>query len=234
MQNFKTTIIIPVAALVIGLAIGLGIGHMQVRKEQHISQDKVREANKRIAFVQKKMTEEKNEETDSIEQQCKGDLDKLQSEKKGLAGQLGQLKVQVQSMELKARESSQASARAKKESDEAAVRAQKEIHKMELNSQELDEKNKKMTGEKLALDAELKKTTQSFGQCTSNNAELCIISGELLKKYRHKGFGTIFTEKEPLTQIGKVQLEHLTQQYKEEIQKLEVKKNEVAGKHDKE
>ncbi len=234
MQNFKTTIIIPVAALVIGLVIGLGIGHMQVKKEQQIAQDKVREANKRIAFVQKKMTEEKNEETDSIEQQCKGDLDKLQSEKKGLTGQLGDLKDRMQKMDMKIRELVEASVRTKKESDEAAVRAQKEIHKMELNSQELDNKLKKMTEGKLALQSDLKKSTQSLGQCASNNAELCIISEELLKKYRHKGFGTIFIDKEPLTQVGKVQLEQLTQQYKEEIQKLEIKKNEVAGKHDKE
>jgi len=234
MQNFKTIIIIPVAALIMGLAVGLGIGHMQVGKAQQIAQDKIKEANRKIAFVQKKMTEEKNEETDSIEQQCKGDLDKLQIEKKDLTGQLGNLKNQIQKMDLKIMESAEAAARTKKESYEAAVRAQKEIHKVELNNQELDDKLKKMTGEKLALDAELKKTAQSFGQCASDNAELCIISGELLKKYRNKGFGTIFKETEPLTQIGKVELEQLTQQYKEEIQKLEIKKNEVTGKHDKE
>ena len=49
MQNFKTIIIIPVAALIMGLAVGLGIGHMQVGKAQQIAQDKIKEANRKIA-----------------------------------------------------------------------------------------------------------------------------------------------------------------------------------------
>jgi hypothetical protein len=226
MQNFSKKIIIPVVALVIGLAIGLGIGQMQVKKEEKISIDKIKEANRKIAFVQKKLTEEKNEATGSIEQQYQGDLDKLQNEKKGLAGQLGKLKDQIQKMDLKIRESAEASARTKKEADEAAVRARKELYKVELNSQELDDKLKKVTGEKQALHAELKKTTQSLGNCAFNNAELCSIADELLKKYRNKGLGSILRENEPLTQLGKIKLEHLTQQYEEEIQKLQIKKNE--------
>ncbi len=226
MQNFKKTILIPVAALVIGLVIGLGIGHMQFKKEQKISQDKIKEAAKKIAFIQKKMAEEKNEETASIENHYHGDLEKLQNEKKGLAAQFGNLKDQIQKMDMKIRESVEASAKTKKESDEAAVRAKKELNEMERNIQELDNKLRKITGEKQALQTELNKTTQSLGQCASDNAELCSISWELLKKYRNKGFGTILADKEPLTQIGKVKLEQLTQQYEEEIQKLKIKKNE--------
>jgi chromosome segregation ATPase len=228
MQNSKKTIVIPLAALVIGLVIGLGIGHIQVRQEQKVSQDKIKEANKKIAFVQKRMAEENNDATVSIQQQCQGDLDKLQNEKKSLAAQLVKLKDQIQQRDMKIRESVEASARTKRESDEAAVRAKKELQEMERNSQELDNKLKKITGEEQVLQAELKKTTQSLGQCASDNAELSSISWDLLKKYRNKGFGTILAEKEPLTQIGKVQLEQLTQQYKEEIQKLKIGKNEKA------
>lgn len=229
MQNFKKQLlqkIIPAAALVIGLVIGLGIGHMQVTKEQKLSLDKIKEANRKIAFVQRKMTEEKNEATGSIEQQCQADLDKLQNEKKGLAGQLGKVKDQMQKMDLQIKVSAEAFARTKKESDEAAVRARKELHEMTLNSQELDDKLKKMIAEKQALLAELKKTTQALGNCASNNAELCSIADEILKKYRNKGLGSILRENEPLTQLGKIKLEQLTQQYEEELQKLKIKKNE--------
>ncbi len=220
-----------IVVLVIGLVLGLGIGHMQVRQEQKISQDKMKEVNRKIAYVQKKMTEEKNEATDSMEQQCQGDMDKLQNEKKGLAGQMGKLNDQIQKMDIKLRESAEASARTKKESDEAAVRAKKELHDMDLKSQEQE---KKAAGEKQALQAELKKTNQALGQCASNNAGLCNIADGLLKKYRNKGLGSILRENEPLTQLGKIELEHLNQQYVEEIQKLKIRKNEVAGKHDKE
>ena len=58
-------IIIPIVAVVIGLVIGLGIGQLQMKKEQKISQDRMKEASKKIAFIQKKMEEENSEEENS-------------------------------------------------------------------------------------------------------------------------------------------------------------------------
>jgi chromosome segregation ATPase len=230
-------ILILIVALTIGLAIGLGIGRMQIKKEQKVFQDKLKEASKKIAFIQKKMTEEKNEATASIEQECQGDLDKLekaQNEKKALGGQLGKLKEQLQKLETKGKESDEASARNKKEIQEMELKSKdldRELKKMTGENQALQAELKKTAGEKQALQGELKKTTEGLGHCESDNAELVIIAEELLKKYRDKGLGSVLAQKEPLTQIKKVQLEHFIQQYQEEIEKQKIKKNDAGGKN---
>ncbi|OGP13284.1 MAG: hypothetical protein A2052_02200 [Deltaproteobacteria bacterium GWA2_54_12] len=224
-------IIIPIAALAIGLIIGLSVSHIQVKKEQKVFQDKIREANRKITFTQKRMTEEKNEATVSIEQQYQEEMDKLLNQKKALGGQLLKLKEQVQTLEMKVRESDEAYARGKKESEEAYARNKKEILEMERNNKDLEDKLKKITGEMQTIQAELKKTTRDLDHCASNNAELCIIAEELVKKYRNKGLGTVLMEKEPLTQIKKAELEQFIRKYQEEIEQQKIKKNDEGGKN---
>ena len=238
-QSLLLKIVIPLVALSVGLIVGLGLGNSKIKKEQKFYQDKIKEANRRIAFLQEKMTEEKSGAV-SVEQQCQGELDKLdklQNEKKALGEQLARLKEQLQPLEMKAKDSDEASAKAKKlemkvkELDEASAKTKKELQEMERSSKDLDREVKKVTGEKQALQAELKKKDQDFGQCVTNNAELCIIADELLKKYQNKGIGAVILQKEPLTQIEKVELEKIVQQYQEEIGQRKIKKNEVEGKN---
>jgi hypothetical protein len=224
-------IIIPVAALAAGLVIGLGLSHFQIKKEQKIFQDKIKEANRKIAFTQKRMAEEKNEATVSIEQQYQDDIDELSNEKKAMGIQLGKLKGQVQTLEMTVRESAEASARIKKESDEALARSKKDVVEMDRINNDLDDKLKKSTGEKQTLQAELKKTDRDLDHCVSDNAELCIISEELVKKYRNKGLGTVLMEKEPLTQIKKAELESFIRKYHEEIEQHKIKQNDEGGKN---
>lgn len=220
-------IIIPVAALVAGLMIGLGVGQIQIKKEQKVYQDKIKEANKKAAYFQQKTAEGKNEAMVALEQQeqkCRGDLNKLQialqNEKKTLETQLGKLQEQTQKLELKV-----------KESDAAFAKTKQELQVMERNNKDLDHELKKTTAEKQALQAELKKTTRDLVQCSSNNAELCIIAEELVKKYKNKGIGAAIMEKEPLIQVKKIELEQFVQKYQEEIEQLKTKKNVVEGKH---
>jgi len=207
--------IIPVVAVIIGLIIGLGIGQYQLKKEQKISQDRMKEASKKISFIQKKMADEKTEATTSIEQKCQGDLDKMQNEKKALGGQLVKLKEQA-----KIKEADELTARNKKELQEAG----KKYDQAAQRTKELERDLKKVNGEKDALKAQLKKTTQKLSSCEESNANLCIIGEELVKAYKNKGVKDALLEKEPLTQIKKVELEQLAQKYKENIEQLKIKK----------
>ena len=45
-----------------------------------------------------------------------------------------------------------------------------------------------------------------------------------MKAYKNKGVKDAILEKEPLTQIKKVELEQLAQKYKEEIEQQKIKK----------
>ncbi len=216
-------IIVPAVALAIGLIIGLGICYFQVQKEQKIFQGKIAEANKKIAFIQKKMAEEKNQTVASMEQQYQSDLDKLQKEKIALGGQVGKFKATVEKLDKKIAEADKEDARLKKEFQEKESKYSQAVQ----NNKELDSSLKKVTGEKQTLQVQQQQTTKDLGQCTSNNAKLIIISDELLTKYRKKGLGTMLLQNEPLTQIKKVELEKLTDQYQDEIDQQKIKKNSV-------
>ncbi len=220
-------IIAPAVALAVGLSIGLGICYFQIQKEQKISQGKIAEASKKVAFMQKKMAEEKSETLASMEQQYNSDVEKLHKENAALGGQVGKYKEQVQTMEAKILASDKEAAKMKKELQECeskyALAAQQ--------NKDLDGSLKKVTGERQALQAEWQKTTKDLSQCSANNARLIILSQELLKKYWDKGLGTIILQNEPLTQLKKVELEKLIQQYREEIEKQKIKTSTVRGKN---
>jgi predicted nucleic acid-binding Zn-ribbon protein len=232
MRNFRFLPII--VSVVIGLAAGLGIGHIQTSKVQKICEDKMKEADRKVAFMERQMENARTEAattTSSVQQQCKDDQDKLgklQVEEKALNGQVGRLKDQLQQMESRASSSDEALARSKKELVETSARTKKEIQELERNNRDLETELKKTTGQnqtvQTQLQSDLKKTTQDLKRCVSNNAELCLIAEELLKKYRQKGLGAVLAEKEPLTEIRKVELEQFTQKYREEIERLKVEK----------
>ncbi len=219
-------IAVPAAALVAGLIIGLGVGQMQLNKQEKVCQDKIKEANKKVAFFQKKMAEDKTGAMASLEQneqKCRTDLDKLQltlrNEKKTLTGQLAALQEQKQKIEMQA-----------KSSEEESVKTKKELREAERSNKELEQGLKKTTAEKQGVQAELKRKTQDLAHCTSNNAELCVIADELLTKYRNKGVGAALLEREPLVQVKKVELEQLSQKYREEIEQLAIHKKDEEEK----
>ncbi|HUN55815.1 MAG TPA: hypothetical protein VMU29_11725 [Smithella sp.] len=216
--------IIPVVAIAVGLVLGLGIGQLQLKKEQKIFQDRMKESSKKLTFIQKKMTDEKNEATASLGQQCQGEMDKLQNEKKALSSQLAKLKGQKKDLETrieaKNKEMEDLITNNKKDLQDAG----KKYDQIVQHGKDLERDLKKVKGEKDTLQAQLKKTNQKLSSCEVNNANLCVIGGELVKAYKNKGITTAILEKEPLTQIKKVELEQLTQKYRENIEQLKINK----------
>jgi chromosome segregation ATPase len=216
MQNLK----LPAIALATGLLLGLGVGHLQVKKEQNVCQDKIKEKDKKIALIQRKMAEEKAEATGSLEQKCRDDVNKLQAALQGekkragaLSGQVAALTEQAQKLDVRARTA-----------EDTAARTRQDLQEAQRNNKDLDRDLKKTTGEKQTLQADLKRTTRELGTCVSNNAELALIADELVKRYKDKGIGAALLEKEPLTQVRKVELERLTSQYQEEIEQKKITK----------
>lgn len=90
------------------------------------------------------------------------------------------------------------------------------------SKQTLLEKGKKiaeLTGERDALKVSLKQETAQHKLCVKNNARLAKISTELVKKYKNKGVLGALATSEPFTQIEKVELEKLCQEYLDKIDK---------------
>jgi predicted RND superfamily exporter protein len=221
-------VIVPIVTLIVGLLVGLGVGQLQMKKEEKIFQDKMREASKKIAFMQKKMVEEKTEATVSLEQRYQNDLDKVQNEKKALGEQLGKMKEQVRNLQTKMETEMEAKI---KQTEELSTKTKKELQEERQKYTQLSQRNKdlereqeKMTAEKKALQSDLEKTTRNLGRCEVNNAKLCIIAEELVNAYRNKGIGAAILQKEPLTEIKKVELEQLAEKYRQEIEQQRIKK----------
>ena len=67
------------------------------------------------------------------------------------------------------------------------------------------------------LQTQLEQTTQRAGDCEAKNVKLVGIGNELLDLYQAKGPLTGLLEREPLTQIKRVELENLAQDYQDKL-----------------
>lgn len=80
----------------------------------------------------------------------------------------------------------------------------------------------KLTADKRGLQANLKKAQQDIERMIKHNKTLCVLADELIEKYRAKRVSDTIMEKEPFTQINKVKLEHLIQEYQDRVDKADV------------
>ncbi len=214
-------IVIPIVALLIGATVGLGIGNMQIQKEQERAKDKIQAAFKKTVFIQKKMAQEKNQAALVMQQQCQDSLDKLEGEKQNLRKHQAKDSRKIKKLEAKIIKADETIAMTRKnlqEMEQKKISFNKEMNDLTAKYQALQVKLKMGAAETKSVQAEMKKTLQNLEQCRSNNADLCIIAEELVKKYRNKGVGEALLQKEPMTQIEKVKIEEITQQYREEIE----------------
>lgn len=150
---------LPAVALAVGLLFGLGAGQVQVKKERKVHQDELKEKDRKIAFIQKKMAEEKAEATGSLEQQCRDDMSKLQvalrGEKKktaALSGRAAALAEEAQKLDAKARAA-----------DETTAKTTLKLQETLRSNKDLDRELKKTAEEKQSLQAELKRTIKKLG-----------------------------------------------------------------------
>lgn len=81
---------------------------------------------------------------------------------------------------------------------------------------------KKIQADNQHLVAAVKEREQWIGQCGQRNKDLLKSGGELVTKYKEKGFWDKLAELEPVTGIGKVAAENVEQEYRFKLQDLQV------------
>ena len=64
--------------------------------------------------------------------------------------------------------------------------------------------------------------------CEDKNARMVQINRELLVRYERKGFLDAILQREPLTQLKRVEIENIAQEYQDKIDQLEFKRKKVA------
>ena len=81
------------------------------------------------------------------------------------------------------------------------------------------------------LDADLKQKTESLSVCQVKNVKLHGYGVDLLDKYEKKGCGDVLLQADPFTQLKRVEIENLMEDYREKLdeQKLGEKKVEQAS-----
>lgn len=107
--------IVALVALLLGLSIGLGISRVQRNKEQSLFQEKVREATKKLAMVQKKMSDEKREAITAIEQQYQQTVEQLERDLKAHVTQTEKMKKEMRTLETSLAEEKEGRAKAEGE-----------------------------------------------------------------------------------------------------------------------
>jgi len=227
-------ILIGALGIVIGLILGLAYGHMQLASEQKVCQAKLKEMSQRLSQAQRKVAEGRNaeESLEDTNQAMQTQVDALSKEKERLSSENKDLKSKVDASDTKASslEKQVASLEARASSlDGKSSQLSERLAKVEADKTALDEKQKKTFQTLQEREKELKQLTidsqAKYDRCAEHNARLCVIAEDLLHKYQTKGvMGSLF-EKEPVTQIKKVELEKITQDYKDRIdrEKLQAK-----------
>ncbi len=165
-----------------------------------------------------------NDPTRRLQQQ----LRKAEQEKVQLLQQKTEAESQLKDTQEKAadaeRQASLRSARLGKEL--AAIKAEKETLAAASNAElaaltaKLAETERKLAEQRLekqTLDAAIARQKTALSVCTERNAALHKLGSEVLAKYEQKGCLTSLLEAEPFTQLQRVKLENLMEEYRDKL-----------------
>jgi hypothetical protein len=113
-----------------------------------------------------------------------------------------------------------------KKSSEAALAKSRESNTTLNDSlQQTVQKLHKAELEKNQLQDMVDGQAELIQSCESKNAKLVQANRELLGRYEKKGFFDTLLQREPLTQLKRVEIENIVQEYQDEIDRQEFKKN---------
>jgi len=230
-------LLIGALGLALGLAVGLVYGHMAIGRMEKSHQARLKEMSQRLSQAQRKVAEERSAE-ESLEDthlQAQTRLDALEKEKERLLGENGELKTKAEALEarISSLDKNIASLASRASSlDEKNRHLAERLAKGETERTALEEKERQTFRTLTEREKELKELTlesqRTYDRCAGQNARLYLIAEDLLHRYEKKGVMGSLLEKEPFTQIKKVELEKLSEEYKDRIarEKLQSKGKE--------
>lgn len=84
--------------------------------------------------------------------------------------------------------------------------------------------------EKRELEVINQQQAKSIEKIIADNKKLYTFNQELIEKYENKGLWAAFRQKEPITQLKKVEMENIVEKYRNESESLLVKANPIEEK----
>ena len=112
----------------------------------------------------------------------------------------------------------------KKSSEAALGKSRGNYTSLNENFQTTTQNLLKVEADKNQLQETLGEQAQLLVSCEDNNAKMVQINRELLARYEKKGALDVMLQREPLTQLKRVEIENIAQEYQDKIDQLEFKK----------
>jgi chromosome segregation ATPase len=225
----------------LGLAAGLWYGRMQLKKEQSRLGAEIVQIDRKAKLLQRKYTDQKAKADQltrvkyQLEGQIRtteGEIEVLRKENEAaLTKQVALAKASMRSnaslqKKLAAQEKRNAELKSElNQSTQAHAETAETLKASQTVSQQLE-------GEIQELKTVLGGTQRRLERCVGHNARLCEIADELVEKYRTKTVGDVLKEKEPFTQVGKVELEKFVQEYQDAIEAEQLQGKEAMQRED--
>jgi chromosome segregation ATPase len=205
-----------------GLTLGLGYGHVRTQAVQKADQARIKEMTQRLSQAQRRYAQESAAQTtcEGENQAHQAEAEKLRQEKAHLASENKTLKTGADSLaastaSLEKKNAASEARAASCESKNGQLSAR--LAKVEAETQALEQKQRETFRTLQEREKELRALNLKYDQAAEHNARLCVIGNELIRKYESKGVVKTLLTKEPFTQIKKVELEKLAQDYKDKI-----------------
>ena len=219
----KKILLIVTVIIFAGLLLFTGYGYYKASKQNEVLILKVSGLEKKVKVVKKKykqkniqvvqllrlksVFEVKNRDLQAGVEKLEKENTALLAEKmafeKKVEKQTNHLRVRLKELSEKYADATARLNDAKKEYKASEIKFQNEI--------------KSLTAARDDIASKLKRSGFMLTRCRDDNAELCGIADELIVKYKNKGVFNSIMEKEPVTQIKKIKLEKITEEYTDKI-----------------
>lgn len=112
----------------------------------------------------------------------------------------------------------------KKSSDAALAKSRESIAALNTDMQQTMQNLRRTESEKNLLQETVAGQAQQIETCESHNVKLLQVNHDLLGQYQNKGLFDAMLQREPLTQLKRVEIENIVQEYQDRIDQLAFRK----------
>ena len=219
-EAIRNNLTVILVSAFVGMLLAGAAGGWLYYTERKAHKATTADLTKKIELAQRKITEEKSlgSNLDSQRRQAQAELDKVAKERESLGAQLGKLQGKTKLDEAELKELTDKFAKLQSAQDELAKKYSDAATRMAVQEKEIQ----RLTTENRGLQADTRNLKQGLGICITHNKTLAGLADELVAAYKDKGVGTALLQKEPLTQVKRVEMEKLVSEYRDKIDQQKI------------
>lgn len=117
----------------------------------------------------------------------------------------------------------------KKSSEASLARSRESNAALNEDRRKTMQNLRQVEADKTQLQSTVVEQAQWIESCGAKNVKLVEVNRELLQRYKNKGVFDAMLQREPLTQLKRVEIENIVQEYQDEIDRQGFKKNTATA-----